>query len=166
VNQSRSYWSVLKYYCTIMKAAVQSECLKQMDIYIEAVSPGKKHSQNFFPGVFVFAQSNRAMGTQCPPFGHIHLLNSGSKPAPKRSRFEPNGTSSLWMSSAPRVLFYFYYYFIVWLHCPCGWVGWPQRGPSEDLLAIAIYRIRFGNMFAGIFIISAFIWFPLELQAN
>lgn len=35
-----------------------------------------------------------------------------------------------------------------------------------DLLAIAIYRIRFGNMFAGIFIISAFIWFPLELQAN
>jgi len=32
-----------------MKAAVQSECLKQMYIYIEAVSPGKKHSQNFFP---------------------------------------------------------------------------------------------------------------------
>lgn len=42
-----------------------------------------------------------------------------------------------------------------------------KSGVWEELLnANAIYRKRFDNMFAGIFIISAFMWFPLELQAN
>lgn len=37
---------------------------------------------------------------------------------------------------------------------------------EDKVNTIAIYRIRFDNMFAGIFIISAFMWFPLELPAN
>lgn len=41
-----------------------------------------------------------------------------------------------------------------------------EREMEDKVNTIAIYRIRFDNMFAGIFIISAFMWFPLELQTN
>jgi len=62
-------------------------------------------------------------------------------------------------------LFYFYYYFIVLMQLH----GLEVEVKVEDekkVNTIAIYRIRFDIMFADIFIISAFMWFPLELQAN
>lgn len=63
-------------------------------------------------------------------------------------------------------LCYFYYHFIVSMQVESG-IWCLESGVWEELLnANAIYRKRFDNMFAGIFIISAFMWFPLELQAN
>jgi len=72
---------------------------------------------------------NSSLGTQCPPFGHIHLLNS----VPSRS--ERNGTSSLSVSSTRRVCTIF---IIILLSGCIVHVGVlvPLEGPSQDLLPL------------------------------